>query len=68
MTDACVKKATTRIVPWQAGHASGSTSTICCRRAAQRRVDALGGSRGADTIAVGPSGAAGAAFPRTPRG
>ena len=29
ITDACVMKATIRIVPWQDGHARGSTSKIC---------------------------------------
>ena len=68
ITDAWVMHATTRIVPWQVGHASGSTSKICCSRAAHRRVASLGARRGAGTIAGGPSAAAGAAFARMPRG
>jgi len=35
------------------GQASGSTSKICCRRAAHRRVASGGASRGAGIIAVG---------------
>ena len=31
ITDAWVMNATMRIAPWQVGHASGSTSKICCR-------------------------------------
>jgi hypothetical protein len=56
ITDAWVMNATMRIAPWQVGHASGSTSKSCCRRAAQRRLASVGASRGAGTIA-------GAAFP-----
>jgi uncharacterized protein (DUF2141 family) len=66
MTDACVMKATRRIAPWQVGHASGATSKICCRSAAHRRVASVGASRGAATIAGGPSAAAGAALRSSP--
>jgi hypothetical protein len=38
ITDVWVMKATMRIAPWQVGHLSGSTSKICWRRAAHRRV------------------------------
>jgi hypothetical protein len=51
ITDVCVMKATMRIAPWQVGQASGSTSKICCKRAAHRRVASVGASRGAGTIA-----------------
>gem|GEM_PF-2802095 len=33
ITDVWVMQATRRIAPWQDGHASGSTSKICCRSA-----------------------------------
>ncbi len=68
ITDVWVMNATTRMGPWQVGHASGSTSTICWSRVAHQRVASVGASRGAGTIAGGPSAAAGAAFPRMPRG
>ena len=68
ITDVWVMQATMRIAPWQDGHASGSTSKICCSRAAHRRVASVGANRGAGTIAGGPSAAVGAAFPRMPRG
>ena len=59
-------KATTRIVPWHDGHASGSTSKICCGSAAvgpmaHRRVASVGASLGAGTIMGGVSGATGSA-------
>jgi len=38
ITDAWVMNATIRITPGQVGHASGSTSKICWRSAAHRRV------------------------------
>ena len=41
------------MVPWQGGHASRSTSKICCRSAAHRRVASVGASRGAATIGSG---------------
>jgi hypothetical protein len=68
ITDVWVMKATMRIAPWQVGHLSGSTSKICWRRAAHRRVASVGASRGAGTIAGGPSATAGAALSRMPRG
>ncbi len=68
ITDVWVMKATMRIAPWQDGHASGSTSKICWRRAAHRRATSVGANRAAATIVGGPSAAAGAAFPRVPRG
>ena len=61
ITDAWVMNPTTRMGPWQVGHASGSTSNICCRRAAHRRVASLGARRGAGTIRGGVSAAAGSA-------
>ena len=45
--EAWVMNATTRMGLWQVGHASGSTSKICCRRAAHQRVTSVGASRGA---------------------
>ena len=68
ITDVCVMKATMRIAPWQVGHASGSTSKNCWSSAAHRRVASVGASRGAGTMAGGPSAVASAAFPRVPRG
>ena len=68
ITDACVMNATIRIALWQVGQASGSTSKICCRNAAHRRVASLDARRGARTIAGGPSMATGAALTRIPRG
>ncbi|MEX1113148.1 MAG: hypothetical protein WED32_01695 [Patescibacteria group bacterium] len=61
ITDVCVMNATISIVPWQAGHARGSTSKICWSSAAQRRVASAGASRGAGTIAGGPLAGAGSA-------
>jgi hypothetical protein len=55
ITDVCVMPATMRLAPWQDGHASVSTSQICCRNAAQRRVASVGASRWARTIVGGPS-------------
>jgi len=63
ITDACVMKATMRIVRWHAGHASVSTSKRCWSRAAHRRVTSGGASRGTATIAGGPSAAAGGPSP-----
>ena len=57
--------ATTRMGPWQVGHASGLENLRSS--AAQRRVASISASRGAGTIAGGPSVAAGAAFSRMPR-
>jgi hypothetical protein len=56
-----------RVDPQHAGHASGSTSKICWRRATHRRLASVGASRGAETMAggPGPSAVAGAACPRT---
>ena len=48
------------------GLASGSTSTICRRSAAHRRVVSAGASRGVDTISCGTD--ADLAVPRIPRG
>jgi hypothetical protein len=67
MTDDCVMNATPRIAPRQVGHASGSTSKICCRSNAHRRATSVGARRGAGAIAGGPA-AAGVAFSRMPRG
>jgi hypothetical protein len=50
MTDDCVMNATIRIAPWQAGHARGSTSKTCWRRAAQRRLASVGASRVNDRL------------------
>jgi transposase len=61
ITETWVMNATTRMGPWQVGHASGSTSKICCKRAAHRRVASVGASRGAGTIRGGVSAAAGSA-------
>ncbi len=55
ITDACVMNATMRMAPWQVGHASGSTSKICCSRVAHRRDASVGASGHAGTIAGGPS-------------
>jgi len=60
--------ATIRMAPWQAGHASGSTSKICWSNAAHRRLASVGASRGAGTVAGGTAAAAVAAVPRMPRG
>lgn len=68
ITDAWVMKATRRIAPWQDGHASGSTSKICCRSAAHRRLASVGARRGAGTMAGATAAAAVAALPRIPRG
>ena len=68
ITDAWVMHAMIRIGPRHVGHASGSTSTICCNRAAQRWTASVGASRGAGTMAGGPSAVAGAAFPRMAAG
>ena len=57
ITDVWVMNATIRMGPWQVRHASGSTSTICCRRAAHRRVASVGASRGAETMAGSAVGA-----------
>jgi len=54
--------------PRHVGHAGGSPAKICCRRAAHRRDALVGASRAAATIAGGSFAAAGAAFPRMPRG
>ena len=48
--------ATMRMTPWQAGHARGSTSKICGRSAAHRRLASVGTSRGAETMAGGAGG------------
>jgi hypothetical protein len=48
--------------------ASGSTSKICCRRTAHRRVASVGATRGAGMIIGGASTAAGSACRRIPRG
>ena len=48
--------------------ASGSTSKICCRRTAHRRVASVGATRGAGMIMGGASTAAGSACRRIPRG
>jgi transposase len=61
ITETWVMNATTRMGPWPVGHASGSTSNICCNRAAHRRVASVGASRGAGTIRGGVSAAAGSA-------
>ena len=66
MTDDGVMNATMRMTPWQAGHASGSTSRICRRSAAHRRLASGGARRGAGTIASGTG--AGLACRRIPRG
>jgi hypothetical protein len=50
--------ATIRIGPAHWGHASGSTSKICCSNAAQRREASVGASRGVVTIGTGASAAA----------
>jgi hypothetical protein len=70
ITDVWVMKATMHIAPWQDGHASGSTSKICCRSAAHRRVASVGASLGAGSMAggLGPSEAASASLSRAPRG
>jgi hypothetical protein len=68
ITDACVMNATIRMGPWHVGHVRGSTSKICCRSAAQRRVASVGASLGAVTIASGASATAGCAWRRMPRG
>jgi len=68
MTDGCMMQATRRIAPWHVVQASGSTSKICWSSAAHRRLASVGASRGAGTIAGGPSAPAGAALPRIPRG
>ena len=57
-----------RIGPAQCGHVSGSTSTICCRNAAQRREASVGASRGVVPIGTGASAGAGSARRRIPRG
>ena len=46
-------KATIRIVPWHVGHASGSTSKICCTSSAQRRGASVGVRGSAATRAGG---------------
>jgi hypothetical protein len=68
MTDAWVMNAMIRMGPRHVGHARGSTSKICWRRAAHRRVASVGASRGAETIAGGTAAAAVAALLRIPRG
>jgi hypothetical protein len=60
--------ATMRMVPWHVGHASGSTSKICCRSAAHRRVASVGASRGATTIGKGATGPIGSTWRRVPQG
>ena len=57
ITAAWVMNARIRMGPRQVGHASGSTSKICWSRAAHRRLASLGASRGAGTMAGGPSAA-----------
>ncbi len=42
-----------RIGPWHVGHASGSTSKICWRSDAHRRVASVGASLGAGAITGG---------------
>lgn len=61
ITDGCVMQATRRIAPQQVGQTSGSTSNICCRRTAHRRVASVGATRGAGMIMGGASTAAGSA-------
>ena len=61
MTDDCVMNATMRITPWQDGHARGSTSEICCRSAAHRRLASVSASLGAGTIRGGALAVAGSA-------
>jgi hypothetical protein len=51
--------ATMRMAPWQVGHASESTSNICCSRVAQRRLASVGASLSAGAIAGGVSAGAG---------
>ena len=60
--------ATIRIAPAQCGHTSGSTSKICYRSAARRRVVSVGANFAATTIGTGASAVAGAARRRIPRG
>ena len=67
ITDAWVMNATMRMAPWQVGHASESTSKICCSRVAHRRLASVGARRGAATMAGGAQGA-GSACRRMPRG
>ena len=67
ITDAWVMNATMRMAPWQVGHASESTSNICCSRVAHRRLASVGARRGAATMAGGAQGA-GSACRRMPRG
>ena len=49
ITEAWVMHTMIRMVPRHVGHASGSTSKICCRSAAQRRAASVGASRGCKT-------------------
>jgi enterochelin esterase-like enzyme len=59
ITDAWVMNATMRMAPWQVGHASESTSNICCSRVAHRRLASVGASLSAGAIAGGVSAGAG---------
>ncbi len=68
ITEAWVMNAMIRMGPRHVGQASGSTSKICCRSAAHRRLASVGASRGAGTMAGGTAAAAVAAVPRMPRG
>ncbi len=42
------------MVPWHVGHASGSTSKICCSNAAHRCVASVGASRGGGGLRPAP--------------
>ena len=66
MTDACVRKATIRVAPWNVGHASGSTSQICGRRSAVGSPPTGGWARSAPAVGRGRSRAARRRWRATP--